>query len=332
MKIVSMTCPNCGATLQIDADNKNVTCNYCGNSLFIDDEASHVKIDNPEQVGYQFEKGRQRAQAEQQYSQPNMYVQPSNNTQPKKRRTWLWVLGWLCIFPLPLTILLLRKKDMKPALKYGIIAAAWIVYLLIGFAGGTENPDKTTTEQTSTLAIAESTKANNDETSERETQTGTEAESTKELSEEEQIVYQYDKSINHYVILFNKCNPDNPLSSDDVFRYEMATKTLDDQAKVYRDGVEFVMRETYNGEFEILVRYLPNTMRDNDVIKKLFIQFAKPYNINLADEVFEDYWTQIIDGIETNTSKYEFDGFTFEREYLYKTDKISAFTLSGKLN
>ena len=332
MKIVSMTCPNCGATLQVDADNKNVTCNYCGNALFIDDEANHVKIDNPEQVGYDFEKGRQRAQAEQHYTQQNTYAAPSKYAPTKKRKTWLWVLGWIFIFPLPLTILLLRKKDMKPALKYGIIAAVWIVYLLIGFAGGANNPDNATTEQPTTSATVVSTQADREDTSESETQTVTEAESTEDLSEEEQIVYKYDKSINRYVILFNKCNPDNQLSSDDVFRYEMATKTLDDQARVYRDGVEFVIREEYNGEFEVLVRYLPNTKRDNDVMKKLFIQFAKPYNTNLSDEVFEDYWAQIVDGIETNISKFEFDGFTFEREYLYKTDKISAFTLSGKLN
>lgn len=56
----------------------------------------------------------------------------SGTEMPKKRKTWLWVLGWICIFPLPLTILLIRKKEMKPALKYGIIVIAWIIYLLIG--------------------------------------------------------------------------------------------------------------------------------------------------------------------------------------------------------
>ena len=54
---------------------------------------------------------------------------------PSKRKTWLWVLGWIFVFPLPLTILLLRKKDMKPVLKYGAIAAAWVVFLVIGVAG-----------------------------------------------------------------------------------------------------------------------------------------------------------------------------------------------------
>lgn len=53
-------------------------------------------------------------------------------------KTWLWVLGWIIIFPVPLTILLLRKNEMKPAVKYGIIAAAWLLYLIIGLSGGGE--------------------------------------------------------------------------------------------------------------------------------------------------------------------------------------------------
>lgn len=136
MKIVSMVCPNCGASIQVDADKKNLICNYCGNSLFVDDEVHHVQYDNAEEAGYQFEKGRQRAQAEAKQSGVQPYSQTIQQPPVKKRKTWLWVLGWIFIFPLPLTILLLRKKEMKPALKYGIIAAAWIVYLLIGLTSG----------------------------------------------------------------------------------------------------------------------------------------------------------------------------------------------------
>ncbi len=55
----------------------------------------------------------------------------------KPRKTWLWVLGWIFIFPLPLTLILLKKKDLKPVIKYGIIAIAWVFYLLIAFAGNT---------------------------------------------------------------------------------------------------------------------------------------------------------------------------------------------------
>lgn len=63
---------------------------------------------------------------------------------PKKRKTWLWVLGWLFIFPLPLTILMLRKKEMNSILKYGVIAVAWLIYLLIGF-GVNSNKEADTT-------------------------------------------------------------------------------------------------------------------------------------------------------------------------------------------
>ena len=43
----------------------------------------------------------------------------------------LWVLGWIFIFPVPLTILILRSKTLKPVLKVLIIALAWIVYIAI---------------------------------------------------------------------------------------------------------------------------------------------------------------------------------------------------------
>lgn len=53
-----------------------------------------------------------------------------------KNKTWLWVLGWLYIFPLPLTILLSRKRRMNPVAKYGIIAASWILYISFYIAIG----------------------------------------------------------------------------------------------------------------------------------------------------------------------------------------------------
>ena len=141
MKIVSMVCPNCGASLQVDADQKNLTCSYCGNGLYVDDEVKHVQYDNAEETGYQFEKGRQRAQAEatrvQQQSFNMNFGKP-----PKKRKTWLWVLGWIFIFPVPLTILMLRNQKLSKPVKIGIIVAAWIVYLIIGLASGGSGDNK----------------------------------------------------------------------------------------------------------------------------------------------------------------------------------------------
>lgn len=157
MKIVSMVCPNCGASLQLDADQKNLKCEYCGNSIFVDDEIKHIQFDNAEESGYLFEKGRQRAKAEsaREYQQT---IPAYTYEKPKKRRTWLWILGWLFIFPLPLTILLLRKKNMKPAIKYGIIAAVWFIYLIIGFSG--RGKDKERSGEVSTKADEDNSEQN----------------------------------------------------------------------------------------------------------------------------------------------------------------------------
>lgn len=94
-----------------------------------------------EETGYQFEKGRQRAQAEATRVQQQTFNMNFGKP-PKKRKTWLWVLGWIFIFPVPLTILMLRNKKLSKPVKIGIIVAAWIVYLIIGLAGGGSGDNK----------------------------------------------------------------------------------------------------------------------------------------------------------------------------------------------
>ena len=153
MRLIEMTCPKCGAQLQIDADKKQAFCGHCGTEILIDDEVQHIQYDNAEEAGYNFEKGRQRAQAEaRQNQQVNSYrppVQPTRVPQQpvKKRKTWLWVLGWIFIFPLPLTILLVRKKNMNIVLKILILGFAWLFYLIIVLAA---NSDSSNTSSTST--------------------------------------------------------------------------------------------------------------------------------------------------------------------------------------
>lgn len=166
MKIVSMVCPNCGASLQVDADQKNLTCSYCGNGLYVDDEVKHVQYDNAEETGYQFEKGRQRAQAEATRVQQQTFNMNFEKP-PKKRKTWLWVLGWIFIFPVPLTILMLRNQKLSKPVKIGIIVAAWIVYLIIGLAGGGSGDNKDSSNantETTTIEQSADNSAANDST------------------------------------------------------------------------------------------------------------------------------------------------------------------------
>lgn len=69
---------------------------------------------------------------------------------------------------------MLRKKDMKPALKYGIIAAAWIVYLLIGLGGNSSN-NKPSTADTSVVAEQTDAKEQTENTEESELKEQSEA-------------------------------------------------------------------------------------------------------------------------------------------------------------
>ena len=55
MKIIEMKCPNCGSAISVDGDAKIGVCEYCQSQFFLDSD---------EQSGYDFERGRMRAQEE----------------------------------------------------------------------------------------------------------------------------------------------------------------------------------------------------------------------------------------------------------------------------
>lgn len=61
MKLFSVTCPKCGGKLDVTPNSKMVTCEYCKCDFLIDEEIKRMRLDNAEQAGYDFEKGRQRA-------------------------------------------------------------------------------------------------------------------------------------------------------------------------------------------------------------------------------------------------------------------------------
>ena len=126
MKAVDTKCPNCGAPLKVNMETHDATCEYCG---------SHIIFDDFEQSNSEFEENRQRAQQEQ--HQDYSYANPQPSARPR-RRTLLWVLGWIFIFPIPLTIIIARNQNLKPWAKALIIIAAWLVYFIV-FYGYSES-------------------------------------------------------------------------------------------------------------------------------------------------------------------------------------------------
>jgi DNA-directed RNA polymerase subunit RPC12/RpoP len=43
MKLIQMKCPNCGASLEITTDNKEIICNYCRTPIILDEEIIKVE-------------------------------------------------------------------------------------------------------------------------------------------------------------------------------------------------------------------------------------------------------------------------------------------------
>lgn len=134
-----MKCPNCGA------ETNAAVCEYCGTQI-------HHPQGCCKRCGSPNLSFRRENQGEIKGKKSNRIVHRTvgvckdcgytwfeDEATPQKRKTWLWVLGWIFIFPIPLTILMVRNQKLKLWAKILIIAAAWALYLVIAFSGKSSN-------------------------------------------------------------------------------------------------------------------------------------------------------------------------------------------------
>ncbi len=176
-----MKCPHCGAEIE-----NTKFCEYCGSQITAEMRKEQEQLNKKgcPKCGSSNVTFRRENQGEVNGKKAKQIVHRTvgvckdcgetwfTDSEVKKRKTWLWVLGWIFIFPLPLTILLLRKKEMNQYLKYGIIAVAWIVYAVLVINGGgkdskpaVDEPVQTTgfweqiTEATATDPVQQKTEA-----------------------------------------------------------------------------------------------------------------------------------------------------------------------------
>lgn len=145
-----MKCPNCGAEVN------GKFCAYCGSA--IEQEVEEINELNcykecprcgSKNIKFRREQVKNSKRANGKYDSASGYKTVGFCEEcgytwdplkyPKKKingKTILWILGWLCIFPVPLTILLLRSDKIKSNVaKYVVIAMVWIAYLIIGIGG-----------------------------------------------------------------------------------------------------------------------------------------------------------------------------------------------------
>lgn len=162
-----MKCPNCGAEI-----SNTKYCEYCGTQISADMQKEQEQLNKKgcPKCGSSNVTFKRENQGEVRGKNSKRVIHRTvglckdcgetwyaDDAPVKKSNTWLWVLGWIFIFPVPLTILMLRKKDMNKVLKYGIIAVAWIVYIAIALSGGGEGADSTnkTTDPTANQTVIE---------------------------------------------------------------------------------------------------------------------------------------------------------------------------------
>ena len=239
---------------------------------------------------------------------------PNGSSKSSGKKTWLWVLGWICIFPVPLTILMLRKKDMKPAVKYGIVAAAWLLFFIIGSTGGgTETTPTDTTTPTATV-VEQAAEATSEAVPE-----------TTEAIEQLETYYDRDETINLFLNRFNAINPDQVIDSDLFEVYYHHGREHDDQIKFTRDDFEVVISGNYlNNSISLVIDGSGDKTADD--YKLIFMQYASAYSQDLTEEKLEEYWQAVLDDIINSA---EFDEFDCALQVY--NDKIEYMTIDGKI-
>lgn len=141
MKLLEMKCKNCGALLKVEEDAKYIECQYCNTKYKLDEEVQHIKYDDMEKSGYEFEKGRIRAQQEQKRAQSNYNnLNNVNNTSKKKNNKTFWlILAWIFLLPFTATYFIAKSNKLDKKKKLIIIAIMWVIFLVIAYANPSEN-------------------------------------------------------------------------------------------------------------------------------------------------------------------------------------------------
>lgn len=61
MKLLELKCKNCDAALTVKPNTTDIRCTHCKASYKLDDEVQHIKFDDMEKAGYDYERGKQKA-------------------------------------------------------------------------------------------------------------------------------------------------------------------------------------------------------------------------------------------------------------------------------
>ena len=133
-------CPYCGEVQETEPGQDAALCRSCGKPFAV---RTAVSADPAGSV----------------YAGPGPAYYAPAPQKPRKKHTFWWIVGWIFCFPIPLTILMLRSRRLPAWARYAIIALGWLVYLLLGLRGRSEQPQRSMPTPDPAPAIVEATAA-----------------------------------------------------------------------------------------------------------------------------------------------------------------------------
>lgn len=137
MKLVELKCKNCGAVLKVEPDSTDVYCKHCKTNYKFDDEAKHIKYDDMEKAGYDYEKGRIKAKKEheeekrhQQIEAQQAAIKAEKTAKMKKWKILGLALLWIYFLPFMATYYVWKKTKLSKKAKTIITVALWAFVML----------------------------------------------------------------------------------------------------------------------------------------------------------------------------------------------------------
>lgn len=211
--------------------------------------------------------------------------------QLSNRKIWLWVMGWICIFPIPLTICIINKKDMKKAFKMVLIVIAWIFYLSIAFVVKINDTDNQNAEQKQYEEEIETTQTGDDDKNNEKTEEKADIDVENYLDD---IVEKYNLQAKEQLKYVENFTPSDKNGSH--YRVEFRLTAFKDAiGKSYSLGnkiVDLVATNTFSGGVDI-------RLYANDISVEQVIEIMQVMSPLMDDELSIEDLNKAIDEVQT---------------------------------
>ena len=140
MKLVELKCKNCGAVLKVQPDTIDIHCEHCKANYKLDDEAQHIKYDDMEKAGYDYEKGKLKARQEHEQEKQRQKIEAQQAAakaeKDAKMKKWI-ILAWIFLFPIMFTYWLWTKSTLDKRIKILLTVGVWLLFIIVGFSSNT---------------------------------------------------------------------------------------------------------------------------------------------------------------------------------------------------